>query len=112
MKLTKKFEFKKYFLRKNEIKKYDIENLCIQTVYNLGLIENILYSYKNIFSYEENISYNELPLIIYEKENKTQLLKSSSVIVHNENDKYSNFMARGSIFPYTKRHSDIYSMRF
>ena len=83
-------------------------NLCIQTVYNLGLINNILYSYKNIFSYEENISYNELPIIIFEKDNYSILNKRSSAIVYNENDTYNNFIVRDSILPsYSKRNSDV-----
>ena len=108
LKLTKHFDFKKFFLQKNIIKKYDTDNLCIQTVYNLGLINNILYSYKNIFSYEENISYNELPIIIFEKDNYSKLNKRSSVIVYNENDTYNNFIVRDSILPsYSKRNSDV-----
>lgn len=49
------------------LKKYAIKNECIQNTYNLWLKANILYSYKNAFRYEENISYNKFPLIIFEK---------------------------------------------
>ena len=103
--ITKNFNFQKYFLQKNEIKKYNTENLCIQNVYNLGLIDNILYSYKNVFSYEENISYNELPLIIFEKETHSPIYKRSSA-VYVENENYNDFVVIDSIAPYAKRNSD------
>ena len=106
LKITKNFEFKKFFLQKNEIKKYNQENLCIQNVYNLGLINNILYTYKPIFSYEENISFNELPIIIFEKEPNSYISKRSSAIVFNENDTFNNFIVRDSILPFNKRNSD------
>ena len=107
LKITK-FDFKKFFLQKNEIKKYNQENLCIQNVYNLGLINNVLYTYKNIFSYEENISYNELPIIIFEKEPISYISKRSSAIVFNENDTFNNFIVRDSILPFNKRNSDAH----
>ena len=106
LKITQNFNFKKFFLQNNEIKKYDNDNLCIQNVYDLGLINNILYSYKNIFSYEENIGYNELPIIIFEKENTSYIAKRSSAIVFNENDTFNNFIVRDSILPFNKRNSD------
>ena len=106
LKITKNFNFKKFFLQDNETKKYNSENLCIQNVYNLGLIDNILYSYKNVFSYEENISYNELPIIIFEKENYSYISKRSSAIVFNENDTFNNFIVRDSILTFNKRNSD------
>ena len=101
------FEFKQFFLKNKKIKKYDTDNLCIQTVYNLGLINNILYSYKNIFSYEENISYNELPIIIFEKDNSILMHKKSLVSVCNENDYNNNNSYRDSIFLFAKRNSEI-----
>ena len=106
LKITKKFNFKQFFLKNNEINKYDKENLCIQNVYDLALIKDNLYSYKNIFSYEENIGYNELPIVIFERDNCTIYSKRSSGIVFNENDTYNNFIVRDSILPFNKRNSD------
>ena len=106
LKLTKNFKFKNFYLQKNEIKKYDTDNLNIQNIYNLGLIKNILYSYKNPLSYEENISYNELPIIIFEKEIYSTSAKRSSGIIYNENDTFNNFIVRDSIIPFHKRNSD------
>ena len=109
LKITKNFKFQNFFLQdnKNEIKKYDTENLCIQNVYDLGLINNILYSYKKIFSYEENIGYNELPLIIFESESFMLSSQRSSAIIYNDNDDpNNNFVVRDSIMPFNKRNSD------
>ena len=108
LKITKNFNFQKFFLKQNEMKKYDKENLCIQNVYNLGLINNVLYSYKYIFSYEENISYNELPIIIFEKDSlyNSYSLKRSSALVLNEADTFNNFIVRDSVLTYIKRNSD------
>ena len=108
LKITKNFNFQNFFLQNNnnKIKKYDIDNLCIQNVYNLGLINNILYSYKNIYSYEENIGYNELPLIIFEKENNMLLSKRTSAIPFNDNESFNSFIVRDSILPFNKRNSD------
>ena len=108
LKITKNFNFQNFFLKNNnnKIKKYDIDNLCIQNVYNLGLINNILYSYKNIYSYEENIGYNELPLIIFEKENYMLSSKRASAIILNDNESFNSFIVRDSILPFNKRKSD------
>ena len=109
--ITKNFQFKNFFLGENELKKFDSENLCIQNIYNLGLIDNIFYSFKNILSYEENISYNELPLIIFDKEKYSPLTKKSSR-AFNENDTFNTFMVRDSILPLHKRNSDTNSNLF
>ena len=109
LKITKNFKFQNFFLQdnKNERKIYDTDNLCIQNVYNLGLINNILYSYKNIFSYEENIGYNELPFIIFENENFMLSSLRSSAIIYNDNDEsYYNFVVGDSNKAITKRNSD------
>ena len=91
----------------NEIKKYNTENLCIQNVYDLGLINNILYSYKNILSYEENIGFNELPMLIYDQENDSSSYKGLSGLIINENETtYGSFSTRDTFIPVTKRLSD------
>ena len=109
--ITKNFQFKNFFLGEKELKKFDSENLYIQNIYNLGLIDNIFYSFKNILSYEENISYNELPLIIFDKEKYSPLTKKSSR-AFNENDTFNTFMVRDSILPLHKRNSDTNSNLF
>ena len=88
------------------MKKYDTDDLCIQNVYNLGLIDNLLYSYKNIFEYEENIGYNQLPLILFEEDLYSPISKRSSIMIFNENDNYNNFLLRDSI-PLYKRSSEL-----
>ena len=111
LKLTENFNFKYFFLQNNEIQKYDSDDLSIQNVYNLGLIKNILYSYKNPLSYEDNISFNQLPIILFEKEMYSPKTKRSSGIIYNENDTFNNFIVRDSIIPFHKRNSDTNAMR-
>ena len=106
LKITDKFQFKDFFIQENEIKKYDIENLCIQNVYNLCLINNIFYSFKKSLGYEENISYNELPLIIFEKNVYSPISKRNSKLTFNENDTFNTLFVRDSILPFHKRNSD------
>ena len=64
---------------------YKTEDLLIQNVYNFK-IENIygMISYKNIFSNEENIGYNELPMISQEKDNNST--SSESLTPFNDDE--------------------------
>jgi len=64
---------------------YKTEDLLIQNVYNFK-IENMygMISYKNVFSNEENIGYNELPMISQEKENNST--SSESLTQFNDNE--------------------------
>ena len=105
--VVKDFNLKTYIMpNNNEIKKYNTENLCIQNVYDLGLINNILYSYINIFSYQENIGYNELPMIIFETEYDMPSNKIVSDYLINDNDTCVTVSTRDSTLPQNKRHSD------
>ena len=62
------------FKNKNQIKKYRTEDLCIQNVFELSILENIgILSYKNLYLYEKNISYNEYPLLPNDKDNNSIL---------------------------------------
>ena len=48
-------------------KKYAKEDLCVQIVHQFAIVKDLgMVSYKNIFLYEDNINYNELPLIFKE----------------------------------------------
>ena len=65
-------------------KKYKRNDLCIQIVHQFAFIKHFgMVSYKNIFLYEDNINYNELPLIFYdditEKENINISLNESNL---------------------------------
>ena len=107
LKVNNNFNFKNiFYINTNETKKYDTDDLCIQNVYNLGLIDNLLYSYKNIFEYEENIGYNQLPLILFEEDLYSPITKRSSIMIFNENDSYNSFLFRDSI-PLYKRSSEL-----
>ena len=88
-----------------QIKIYTTGNLCIQTVYSLGLINNLLYSYKNPFDYEENIGYNELPIIPFDQEIFSPITKRSSLMIFND-DNFQSLLPRDSASP-TKRKSEF-----
>ena len=104
--LNNNLSFKKFYLQNcHEIKKYDNDDLCIQNIYSLGLIDNLLYSYKNLFTYEENIGYNILPIVLFENEIYSPIIKRSSLMIFNESDN-NNFVIRDSVLPLQKRNSD------
>ena len=68
-------EDEELIIEKNDSnKKYEKDDLCVQIVHQFAFIKYFgMVSYKNIYLYEENINYNEFPLIFYdsnlEKEN-------------------------------------------
>ena len=106
LKTNKNFNFKNIFLKNSkQIKKYDSGNLCIQSVYSLGLINNLLYSYKDPFDYEENIGYNELPIIPFSQEIFSPITKRSSLMIFND-DNFQSLLSRDSTSP-TKRKSEF-----
>ena len=73
------------FKNKKILTKYKTEDLCIQKVYDLAIIENIgIISYKNLFFYEKNISYNELPLLPYDKDNFS--VSRGSLLYNNDSE--------------------------
>ena len=73
------------FKNKKQIKKYKTEDLCIQNVFDLSIIENTgMLSYKNLYFYEKNISYNELPLLPNDKDNNS--LSGNSLIYFNDSE--------------------------
>ena len=62
---------------------YKDEDLFVQNVYNFRIEDNFgMISYKNIFSNEENIGYNELPMISLDKDNNS----TSSDSLNNDED--------------------------
>ena len=63
--------------RSNYKNKYFPNDLCEQTIYQFAFIQDLgMISYKNIFMFENNINYNEIPLlfenIVYEHDNESQ----------------------------------------
>ena len=106
LKTNENFNIKNFFLKNsNKKKKYDTDNLCIQTIYSLALINNLLYSYKNTFDYEENIGYNELPILPFKKENVSPVAKRSSVMIFMD-DNFQNLLSSNSSSP-KKRKSEL-----
>ena len=109
--------------------KYYTNDLCQQIIYQFSFINEIgMVSYKNIYSYEENINYNELPLIFEndtfeqdDEENNEEhtIVKSftlSSLIERNTTNSYynnsnSNLHELDSTFttPSAKKHKNYIS---
>ena len=86
-------------------KKYLRDDICFQKVYDFAfLCKKGMINFKNLFSFEHNISYNEMPLIYFEKEIATS--SSSSLNYISNTDSPSNVILRDSvIFPSQKRNS-------
>ena len=60
------------FKNKKEITKYKTEDLCIQNVFEIAILENIGFlSYKNLYYYKNNLSYNEIPLLPTDRDNNS-----------------------------------------
>ena len=73
------------FQNTKEIIKYKTEDLCIQNVFELAIIENIGFlSYKNLYLYKNNLSYNEMPLLPVEKDNYS--ISGSSIYYINDSE--------------------------
>jgi hypothetical protein len=73
------------FKNKKEITKYKTEDLCIQNVFELTILENIgILSYKNLYLYKNNLSYNEMPLLPSEKDNYS--ISGSSYFYFNDSE--------------------------
>ena len=74
------------FKNKKQVKKYKTEDLCIQNVFELCILDNSgIYSYKNLYLYEKNISYNELPLLPNDKDN-ISILGNSFQYFNNDSE--------------------------
>ena len=95
--------------------KYFQNELCEQILYQFALIPNVgMISYKNIFMYEDNINYNELPLIFEditympdlndEEHTLVRCLTSNSFINNSDyNDVNTSF---GSMTPISKKYTN------
>ena len=116
--------------------KYEKDDLYIQVVHQFAFIQKIgMVSYKNIFLYENNINYNEIPLMFKddnpEKENidiplrKITLTRSKTTkdihesIIENDNDIYllkqkdkkkAHTLVNSSSSPMIINSSDLYKI--
>ena len=86
-------------IEKSNLKdKYFEDELCIQDVYQFAFFKNSgMVSYKNIFSYEDNINYNELPLIF----------KNTELEIEDEDEDHT--LTRSHTSNYLKNINDIRS---
>ena len=122
--------------KNSSYKKYNKDDLYIQIVHQFAFINNIgMVSYKNIFSYENNINYNEIPLLFkddnLDKENINLPLKKLTLkraitskdvnesIIENNNDinflkssdkKNAHILVNSSSSPMIINSSDLYKI--
>lgn len=81
------------FKTKIEVKKYKKENLCVQKLFDFAIIENLgLLTYKSLLIYQKNISYNEMPLLPYDRDNNST--SCGSLFYYNDSESSS----RNSLF--------------
>ena len=100
---------KLFIFSKNNIrKKYGKDDICLQKVYEFAFLTKIgMINFKNSFSYEKNIAYNEMPLIYYEKDNNSSSSTSLNIKGSSEGT-VAQFLFRDSVlFPAVKRNSAL-----
>jgi hypothetical protein len=87
----------KIFKTKIEVKKYKKENLCVQKLFDFAIIENLgLLTYKSLLIYQKNISYNEMPLLPYDRDNNST--SCGSLFYYNDSESSSrNSLLRDSL---------------
>ena len=105
--------------RSNFRNKYFPNDLCEQIVYQFAFITNIgMISYKNIFIYEDNINYNEIPIIfeniIYEQNNDLESEEPTLVrcltsnYLNSYNNDYSDLNCSfGNNTPLSKKYTNF-----
>lgn len=86
-------------IEKSNLKdKYFEDELCMQNVYDFAFPKNSgMVSYKNIFSYEDNINYNELPLIF----------KNTELEIEDEDEDHSLTRSHTSTYLNNKNSNSI-----
>ena len=81
------------FKNSNIKNKYKITDLCIQIAFQFTYeAKKGFVNYKNIFSYEKNINYNELFSIFYEKENNYTSSNNSNTNYNDSESSSSNIL--------------------
>ena len=76
------------FKKKKEKKKYKTEDLCIQSLFEFGIIENVGFlNFRNLSLYSKNIEFNELPLLPNDKDNNSLFYNGSFYINDSESTK-------------------------
>ena len=107
--------------RSNFKNKYFSNDLCEQILYQFAFIKDLgMVSYKNIFIYEDNINYNELPLIFENieyigdnedlSEEEHSLIRCLTSNSFNNDSSYNEINTSfGSNTPITKKHANYIS---
>ena len=96
------------FRKNNFRKKYGKDDICPQSVFEFAFLNKKgMVNFKNIFLYEKNIAYNEMPLNALEKENISSSTNSLNTMGSSENS-VANYILRESIlYPTKKRNSAV-----
>ena len=96
------------FNKNNIRKKYIKDDLCFQQVFEFAYLSKIgMFNFKNLFAYESNIGYNEMPLIYQEKDVNSSSNSSLNFAGMSENS-VANYVLRESVlFPLEKRNSAV-----
>ena len=108
--------------KSNSKYKYSQNDLCPQILYQFAFLIDIgMISFKNIFLYEDNINYNELPLIfenaLFMEGNEERIEEPSLIrcvttnILNDSKDYIKNDMntSFGNTSPITKKHNNYIS---
>ena len=97
------------FKNKKKIEKYKTEDLCIQNVFEFGIIENSgLFTYKNLFICEKNISYNEIPLLPFDKDNNSTYA-GSSLYFNDTESSTGTSQIRDSLLSYQNKKRNTFA---
>ena len=109
--------------RSNFKTKYFQDNLCEQICYQFAFIKDIgMISYKNIYLYEDNINFNELPLafenILYEQDNEHEEASLVRCLTSNNFNNLNDYSGLNSSFgssyisntPVTKKYTNYVSI--
>ena len=76
------------FKNKKEKKKYKTDDLCIQSLFEFAIIENVGFlNFRNLSLYSKNIEFNELPLLPNDKDNNSLFYSGSFYINDSESTK-------------------------
>ena len=94
------------FNKINIRKKYVKDDLCYQQVFSFSYLTKIgMIDCKKMNMYEENIAYNEMPIILQEKEEISSSSSSLNKIIPSENTTSNYPLRESNITPIEKRNS-------
>jgi hypothetical protein len=81
-------------IEKNDIKKYRNKDICKQEVFQFGILQKKFVNYMNLYSYHENIGYNEMPLLFSIKDYEFSKNNKINIKKRKKNDFWTSFINR------------------